>query len=31
LYILRFDEPQAEWALTMFKSARAPMPMAKDP
>ena len=23
LYILRFDEPQAEWELTMFKSARA--------
>ena len=23
LYILRFDEPQAKWELTMFKSARA--------
>jgi hypothetical protein len=23
LYILRFDEPQAEWELTMYKSARA--------
>ena len=23
LYILRFDEAQAEWELTMFKDARA--------
>ena len=23
LYILRFDEVQAEWELTMFKDARA--------
>ncbi|MGH8526557.1 MAG: hypothetical protein ACREXY_20810, partial [Gammaproteobacteria bacterium] len=23
LYILRLDEPQAEWELTMFKCARA--------
>jgi hypothetical protein len=23
LYILRLDEPRAEWELTMFKSARA--------
>lgn len=23
LYILRLDEPQAEWELTMFKGARA--------
>jgi hypothetical protein len=23
LYILRVDEPQAEWELTMFKGARA--------
>ena len=28
LYILRFDEPHAEWALTMFKSARAQIRMA---
>ena len=27
LYILRLDEPQAEWELTMFKSARAQVPM----
>jgi hypothetical protein len=26
LYILRFDEPQAECELTMFKSARAQVP-----
>jgi hypothetical protein len=25
LYILRFDEPHAEWALTMFRSSRAQM------
>jgi hypothetical protein len=31
LYILRFDEPHAEWALIMFRGARAPTPMAKDP
>jgi len=28
LCILRFDEPNAEWALTMFKSARAQIGMA---
>ena len=28
LYILRFDEPHAEWALTMFVSARARLRMA---
>ena len=28
LYILRFDEPNAEWALTMFVSARARLRMA---
>ena len=25
LYILRLEEPQAEWELTMFKAARAQM------
>jgi hypothetical protein len=29
LYILRFDEPQAEWELTMFKSARAQVRIRK--
>ena len=29
LYILRFDEAQAEWELTMFKGARAQV--RKDP
>jgi hypothetical protein len=29
LYILRFDEAQAEWELTMFKDARAQV--RKDP
>ena len=28
LYILRFDEPHAEWELTMFVSARARLRMA---
>jgi len=28
LYILRFDEPRAEWELTMFRSARAQVRMA---
>ena len=28
LYILRFDEPYAEWELTMFVSARARLRMA---
>jgi hypothetical protein len=28
LYILRFDELRAEWALTMFRSARAQIRMA---
>ena len=28
LYIVRFDEPGAEWELTMFKSARAQVLMA---
>jgi hypothetical protein len=28
MYILRFDEPHSEWALTMFKSARAHIRMA---
>ena len=28
LYILRFDEPRAEWELTMFVSARARLRMA---
>jgi hypothetical protein len=27
LYILRFDEPQTEWELTMFKNARAQVRM----
>jgi len=28
LYILRFDEPRAEWELTMFVSARARLRVA---
>jgi len=28
LYILRFDEPHAEWELTMFVSARARLRVA---
>jgi hypothetical protein len=28
LYILRFNEPHAEWELTMFRRARAQVRMA---